>query len=98
MFDPRKLMDMVKNAGEMQKNMAEKLKSQKASGEAAGGMVKVVMNGHFEIESLDIDDNLFKEDKAFVEDVLKAAVNDATSKLRANLSDYLKSFLGTMGF
>jgi len=98
MFDPRKLMDMVKNAGEMQKNMAEKLKGQKASGEAAAGMVKVVMNGHFELESIDIDQNLLKEDKAFIEDVLKAAVNDATAKLRSNLSDYLKSFLGTMGF
>jgi nucleoid-associated protein EbfC len=98
MFDPRKLMDMVKNAGEMQKNMAEKLKAQKAHGEAGGGMVKVVMNGHFEVESIAIDENLLKEDKAFVEDVIKSSINDATGQLRNHLADYLKSFAGTLGF
>lgn len=98
MFDPKKLFDMVKNAGEMQKNMAEKLKQQKASGEAAGGMVKVVMNGHFEVESIFLDDSLFKEDKAFVEEVVKAAVNDATSQLRSTMAEYIKSLTGSLGF
>ena len=46
MFDPKKLFDMMKNMGDMQKTMTEKLKNQKASGEAGAGMVKVVMNGN----------------------------------------------------
>lgn len=98
MFDPKKIFDMVKNAGEMQKNLAEKLKMQTAEGEAAGGMVKVVMNGHFEVESIKIDDALFTEEKVFVEDVIKAAMNDAASKLRASLADHIKSLTGTFGF
>jgi DNA-binding YbaB/EbfC family protein len=98
MFDPKKLFDMIKNASEMQKNMAEKLKSQTASGEALGGMVKVVMNGHFEVESISIDDSILKEEKKFIEDVVKAAVNDATAKLRASLSDHIKSITGNLGF
>ena len=98
MFDPKKLFDIVKNASEMQKNMAEKLKQQKASGEAAGGMVKVTMNGHFEVEALSLDESLLKEDKAFVEQVIKAAINDATSQLRNSLAEHIKSLTGSLGF
>jgi DNA-binding YbaB/EbfC family protein len=96
-FDPRKLFDMMKNASELQKNMAEKLKQQKATGEAAGGMVKVMMNGHFEVESISFEDGLLKEDKAFIEEVTKAAVNDATSQLRNSMAEYIKSFTGSLG-
>lgn len=98
MFDPKKIFDMLKNAGEMQKNMAEKLKSNKASGEAGGGMVKVVMNGHFEVESITLDPALLSEDKTFIEDVIKAAVNDATTQLRATMADQIKSLTGGLGF
>lgn len=97
MFDPKKLFDMIKNAGEMQKNMAERLKQYKATGEAAGGMVKVNMNGHFEVESIMIDETLLKEEKAFVEDVVKAAMNHATAQLRGNMAEYFKSVAGTLG-
>lgn len=97
MFDPRKLMDMVKNASEIQKNMMEKLKNYKAEGEAAAGMVKVVMNGHFEVEHISLDDALLKEDKSFIEDVIKSSINDATKKLRENLSDSIKSFASGFG-
>lgn len=88
---------MLKNAGEMQKNMAEKLKEHKASGEAAGGMVKVLMNGHFELLSLHIDDSLLS-DKAFLEDLVKAAINDATKQLRSTMTDYLKNIASGFGF
>ena len=88
---------MVKNAGEMQKNVSDKLRQQRASGEAGGGLAKVVMNGHFEVESLVIDDSLLKEDKAFVEEVIKASINDATTQLRSGMADYFKSLAGSFG-
>lgn len=98
MFDPKKIFDLVKNAGEMQKNMAEKLKSHKAQGEAGGGMVKVEMNGQFEVLSLSIDESLLKENKSFIEEVVKAAVNDATLQLRTSMTDFIKSMTGGFGF
>jgi DNA-binding YbaB/EbfC family protein len=98
MFDPKKIFDMLKNAGEMQKNMAEKLKNNKASGESAGGMVKVVMNGHFEVESIALEPALLSEEKTFIEDVIKAAVNDATTQLRASIAEQIKGLTGGLGF
>lgn len=91
MFDPKKIFDLMKNAKEIQSNMQEKLKTQKATGTAGGDMVKVVMNGSFEIESIEIDDSLLN-DKAFLQDLLKAASNQASTQLRENMLDYFKNF------
>lgn len=89
---------MIKNAGEMQKNVAEKLKAHKVTGEAMGGMVKVEMNGHFEVLELNIDDSVLKEEKGFIEGVIKAAINDATVQLRTSMAEHLKSLTGGLGF
>lgn len=97
MFDPKKLFDLVKSAGEIQKTMSEKLKAFKANGEAAGGMVKVEMNGHFEVLSLSIDESLLK-DKTFLEDLVKAAINDCTMQLRSTMTEHMKSLTGGLGF
>ena len=97
MFDPKKLFEMLKNAGEMQKNMAEKLKARKASGESAAGMVKVEMNGQFELLSLHIDESLLS-DKAMLEDLIKAAINDATKQLISTMTDDFKNIASLIGF
>lgn len=97
MFDPRKLLDMVKNASELQKNMMEKLKNQRIIGEAAGGMVTVEMNGQFEILKINIDDSLLKEEKSFLEDIIKAAMNDASSKVRHQFTDQIKGLASNLG-
>ena len=87
MFDPKKIFDMFKNAGEMQKNMAEKLKQQTATGEALGGMAQVVMNGHFEVESIKIDESLLKEEKVFVK-VRDTERSTPVLKLKASLKQF----------
>lgn len=96
MFDPKKIFDLMKNAKEIQSNIQEKLKTQKATGTAGGDMVKVVMNGSFEIESIEIDDSLLN-DKAFLQDLLKAATNQASTQLRENMLDYFKNFSSGFG-
>lgn len=97
MFDPKKIFDLIKNAGEMQKKVAETLKNQKVVGEAAGGMVKVHMNGQFEVEALSIDPSILSEGTGFIEDVVKAAVNDAASQVRLAMADQLKNLTGGFG-
>lgn len=96
MFDPKKIFDLMKNAKEIQNNLQEKLKTQRATGTAGGDMVKVVMNGSFEIESIEIDDALLK-DKIFLQDLLKAATNQASAQLREGMLDYLKNFGSGLG-
>lgn len=52
-----------------------------ATGEAGGGMVKVTLNGKHEAARVQIDPALLGEDKEMLEDLIAAAINDATHKV-----------------
>ncbi len=72
---------LMKMAQNMAKDMEEKLSTTEVEGNAGGGMVKVVMNGHKNILSLDISkDVVDPEDIEMLQDLIIAAVNDAQSK------------------
>ncbi len=52
-----------------------------ATGESGGGMVKVTLNGKHEAARVQIDPQLLREDKEMLEDLIAAAINDATHKV-----------------
>lgn len=52
-----------------------------ATGEAGGGMVKVTLNGKHEAVRVQIDPALQGEDREMLEDLIAAAINDATHKV-----------------
>jgi DNA-binding YbaB/EbfC family protein len=53
------------------------------TGEAGGGMVKVVMNGRHDVRAVHIAPELMRDDKSMVEDLVAAAVNDANRRIEA---------------
>lgn len=78
------LGDMMKKAQEMQENMQKaqaELAQQEVTGEAGGGMVKVVMRGTHEVNRVTIDPSLIEEDLEMLEDLVAAAINDAVHKV-----------------
>ena len=90
------LSEIMKMAGQMREQMesvqqeAEKLR---VHGEAGGGMVKVEMNGRYEIVSISIDPAIVVPDQVnFVEDLVRAAINQAS----ARVGDGLKEQAGQM--
>ena len=52
-----------------------------ATGEAGGGMVKVTLNGKHEALRVQIDPALLSEEREMLEDLVAAAINDATHKV-----------------
>ena len=77
---------LMKMAQNMAKDMEEKLNNVEVEGNAGGGMVKVVMNGHKHILSLDISkDVVDPEDIEMLQDLIIAAVNDAQGKVDQEL-------------
>lgn len=77
------LASLMQQAQKMQEQMAqaqEELARLEVTGEAAGGMVKVVMNGSHAVRRLTIDPSLL-EDAELLEDVVAAAFNDAVNRL-----------------
>ena len=78
--------NMMKQAQEMQANMQkaqEEIANLEVTGEAGGGMVKVTMTGRHEARRVVIDDSLVGEDKDMLEDLVAAAINDATHKVES---------------
>ena len=76
---------MMKKVQEMQAKMQEmqqELANKTIEAESGGGMVKVVMNGKQIVQSIDIDPSLLSADeKEVLEDLMKAALNQAKEKV-----------------
>ena len=63
-------------------------------GESGAGMVKVVMNGRYEVKSVDLDAALLAEDKEVLEDLLAAACNDTVRKVEQAQSEKMQDVGG----
>ncbi len=81
---------------EMQKQQAE-LANMEITGESGGGMVKVTINGKHEARRVEIDDSLVGDDKEMLEDLVAAAINDATHKLEQKTQGQMADMLGGLG-
>ena len=77
---------MMKNLPKIKEEMDKlqgKLAQLQAEGDAGGGMVKIRVNGHMEIQGCTISDEAYKAgDKEFLEDLIAAAANQALKKVR----------------
>lgn len=81
MTDLNALMKQAKEMQEQMQKAQEEALNKIVEGESGAGMVKVTMNGRHDVKEVKLADDLLKEDKAIVEDLLAAAVNDAVRKI-----------------
>lgn len=84
------LGNLMKQAQLMQENM-KKLREQLAvmeiEGQAGSGLVKVVMTGSHEVKRVTIAPSLLGDDRDMLEDLVAAAVNDASRKIEATTQE-----------
>ena len=88
---------MLKQAQEMQQKMMEAkdgLKNVIAEGVSGGGAIKVQMNGHFEVIKIDISDEILKEEKGVLEDLIIAATNNAKKAVEAKTQEEMSKITG----
>jgi DNA-binding YbaB/EbfC family protein len=70
----------------------ERLKSQRVTGLAGGGMIEVEMNGLGQVVRLKIDPTLVeRQEREMIEDLVPAAVNDANQKAKQLYVEAMKS-------
>ena len=89
--------DLITQAKKMQEKMQktqEALKKIEVEGISGGNAIRVIMNGDGELKKISLDDNLLKESKEIVEDLIVAAHNDAKSKLRKKTSEEISKATG----
>lgn len=76
--------NLLKQAQKMQEDMKlaqERLAQEEVIGESGGGMVKVTMNGRYQVSRVEIDPTLMGDDKEMLEDLISAAVNGASQRV-----------------
>jgi len=87
------LGNMMKQAQQMQEKMQkaqEDVANLEVEGQSGGGLVKVLMTGRHELRKVDIDASLMTDDKEMLEDLVAAAVNDATQKLEGKSRELME--------
>tara|TARA_B100000989_G_C19510032_1_gene458505 strand:+ start:1707 stop:2024 length:318 start_codon:yes stop_codon:yes gene_type:complete len=97
MADFNKILEKAKEIETKVKESQEKIKNIKAEGSSGGGSVKIILNGDGEIENIFISDNLLREDKSLLEDLIIAAHNNAKNNLKSKTSDELSKVTGGFG-
>ena len=95
----KNLEKLISNSGKMREQMesVKKELSELRIVGAAGGCVKVTMNGERRVLKVDItEDNM--NDRDMLQDLLAAAINDATQKTDAAVNEKMQSSLtGALG-
>ena len=92
-----KMMQQAKQMQENMQKMQEELATMELTGEAGGGMVHVVVGGDRSVRRIKIDPALWEEqDKALVEDLVAAAINNAMQKVEETSKQQQQSLMSGM--
>ncbi|MBR5867491.1 MAG: YbaB/EbfC family nucleoid-associated protein [Spirochaetaceae bacterium] len=90
--------EMLKNAQSIKEQLAkvqEELEDLTATGSSGGSIVKVTMNGKFEIQSVYLDPiAVDPRDVPMLQDLIVAASRDAMSKVKEQLEARLGPMMG----
>ncbi|MBF8437968.1 YbaB/EbfC family nucleoid-associated protein [Halanaerobiaceae bacterium Z-7014] len=91
---------MMKQAQQMQakmEKMQEELKERTVEATAGGGVVKVVVNGKFQVLDLEIDpDAVDPDDVEMLEDLVLAAINEGMRDVQDMINDEMGDLTGGM--
>ena len=89
--------DMLSKAKLMQDKMKEaqeKIKKIEVEGKAGGNLVSVVLSGDYELKSILISDEAKKENQEIINDLIKAAYNNAKENLKKKSAEELSKVTG----
>jgi len=97
MTDFSKILDKAKELESKIRESQEKIKKIKAEGISGSNSVKVILNGDGEMEKIEILDEILKEDKLIIEDLIVAAHNNAKAQLKIKTSEEISKTTGGFG-
>jgi DNA-binding YbaB/EbfC family protein len=90
---------MMKQAQQLQANMQKaqaEIAVMEVTGESGGGMVKVTLNGKHEAKRVQIDPSVPLDDREMLEDLVAAAINDASQRMEQATQERMASVMGGM--
>ena len=97
MTDFTKIIDKAKELEAKMKESQEKIKNIKAEGIAGSNSVKVILDGEGEMQKIEISNQLLKEEKSIIEDLIVAAHNNAKNQLKDKTSEEISKATSDFG-
>jgi len=87
MTDFAKILDKAKELESKMKESQEKIKNIQVEGVSGSNSVKVKLNGEYEMLKIFLSDEIMKEDKAIIEDLIVAAHNNAKLEVKSKTAE-----------
>ena len=97
MTDFTKILDKAKELEAKMKESQEKIKEIKAEGVSGSNSVKIILDGEGEMQKIQLSDEIIKEEKAVIEDLIVAAHNNAKSQLKSKTNEEISKATGGFG-
>jgi DNA-binding YbaB/EbfC family protein len=89
------LQQMLSRLRQVQEDLQKQVNSVAVEASAGGGMVVVRMNGQKQVLDVKIEKEIFAgNDQEMLQDLVRAAVNEASRRVDEQLADQMKSLAG----
>jgi|TARA_B100001540_G_scaffold295088_1_gene295573 DNA-binding YbaB/EbfC family protein len=95
--DFNKILDKAKELEAKMKESQENIKKMRVEGVSGSNSVKIILDGNGEMQKIEISDEIFKEDKSIIEDLIVAAHNNAKAQLKTKTNEEISKATGEFG-
>ena len=97
MTDFSKILDKARELEAKMKESQEKIKNIRVEGVSGTNSVKVILDGEGEMQKIKISDEILKEEKSIIEDLIVAAHNNAKVQLKSKTTEEISKATGGLG-
>ena len=97
MTDFSKILDKAKELEAKMKESQQKIKEIRVEGVSGSNSVRIIIDGEGEMQSIKLSDEIMKEDKAIIEDLIIAAHNNAKVELKTKTKEEISKAAGGFG-
>ena len=98
MNDFSKIIEKAKELEIKMKESQENIKKIRVEGVSGSNSVKVILDGEGELQKIEISDDILKEEKSVLEDLIIAAHNNAKAQLKTKTNEEISKATGGFGF
>ena len=97
MTDFSEIIDKAKELEAKMKESQKKIKNIRVVGVSGSNSVKVILDGEGEMQKIEISDEILKEEKPIIEDLIVAAHNNAKIQIKSKTTEEIFKTAGGLG-
>ena len=97
MTDFNKILEKAKELEAKMKESQDNIKKIRVEGISGSNSIKVILDGDGEMQKVEISDEILKENKSIIEDLIVAAHNNAKVQLKNKTKEEISKATGGFG-